>query len=311
MCGTSRENWFGWRGRRSAPLRGMPHGFTLIELLVVLGIISVLMAALLPALAKVRRQARSIVSVGNLRQITAAVDCFASDGDGRYPPSVATIGLGDDWNWQEPTMLTGYLKRTPSAHRAMSSYLRAYIEDASVMFCPNAPLRYKYLQRAWHAGEDWDNPDTEAKPDALSGVYCFYWNYVGYLGERRGLFRGPSGPARGYQKSRIVATDYFGYDHWRSLNAYGSCEKFRDADVTEGTGISSAYWSRPRGSPGAPPDWSRLRVKLHAGYVDGHVEAYFPSDTVPMAVICDRQQNEPYPRGMGPGMFYLPRIGLR
>ncbi|MBN2131872.1 MAG: type II secretion system protein [Sedimentisphaerales bacterium] len=311
MRAATRENRFGWRDGKTTPLRRGPPGFTLVELLVVLGIISVLMATLLPALTQVRRQARSIVSVENQRQITAAVNCFASDGDGRYPPSVATIGFGDDWNWQEPTMLTGYLKRSPSTHRAMSSYLRAYIEDASVMFCPNAPLRYKYLQRAWQAGEDWDNPDTEATPDALMGAYCFYWNYIGTLGERRGLFRGPSGPVRASRESKIAVTDYFGYDHWRSLNAYGSCERFREAEITEGTGISSAYWSRPRGSPGTPPDWDRLRVKLHAGYIDGHVEAYFPSDTVPMAVICDTELNEPYTRGMGPGTFYLPRTGLR
>jgi type II secretory pathway pseudopilin PulG len=277
----------------------------------VLGIVSVLMAALLPALGKVRRQARRLVSVGNLRQITAAVDCFAGDNADRYPPSVATIGFGDDWNWQEPTMLTGYLKRTPALQRSMSAYLHPYIEEARTMFCPSAPLRYKYMDRAWQAGDDWDNPDTEAKPDALCGVYCFYWNYMGYLGEQRGLFRGPRGPVRGTAESAIVVTDYFGYDHWRSLNAYGSCEKFRGAQVTEGTNISSAYWSCPRGAAGAAPDWDRLRVTLHAGYADGHVEAYSPSDAVPMAVIRDRQSNEPYPRGMGPGLFYVPRTGLR
>lgn len=292
-------------------LRGLRHGFTLVELLVVLCIISVLMAALIPTLGKVRRQARAIAGIGNLRQITAVADCFAGDNADRYPPSVATVGLEDTWNWQEPTMLTGYLKRTPSVRRSMSAYLRAYVPDASTMFCPSAPLRYKYLQEMWDAGDNWDNPDTEATPDAMIGTYCFYWNYIGYLGEERGLFRGPSGPVRGYRESRIVVTDYFGYDHWRRLNAYGSCEKFAEADVTEGTPISSAYWSRARGGAGTPPDWSALRVRLHAGYVDGHVESYHPSEAVPMAVIRDRQSREPYPHGTGPGIFYLPRVGLR
>jgi prepilin-type N-terminal cleavage/methylation domain-containing protein len=305
------ENRFGSQGRKRVRWGGAPSAFTLVELLVVLSIVAMLMALLLPALRKVRRQARMIVGIGNLRQITAAADCFAADHSDMYPPSVATIGTDEAWNWQEPTMLTGYLKRTPSVHRSMSAYLYPYLEDGRTMFCPNAPLRYKHLEKAWNACDDWDNPDTEADPDAMIGTYCIYWNYVGYLGENEGLFRGPHGPVRGRRESRIVVSDYFGYDHWRSLNAYGSCERFADAEVTEGTCISSAYWSRTRGPAGTPPDWNRLRVRLHAGYVDGHVESYYPAEAVPMAVILDRETNEPYPHGMGPGVFYLPRIGLR
>jgi len=74
MRAATRENRFGWRDGRTTPLRRGPPGFTLVELLVVLGILSVLMAALLPALTQARRQARSIVSVENQRQITAAVN---------------------------------------------------------------------------------------------------------------------------------------------------------------------------------------------------------------------------------------------
>jgi type II secretory pathway pseudopilin PulG len=308
MRATLRENRCGLRYRKSALARGLRHGLTLIELLVVFCVISILVATLLPAVDKVRRQARAVVGVGNLRQITAAVDCFASDNAGRYPPSVATIGLGDNWNWQPPTMLAGYLKRTPSVHRSVSAYLHAYIEDGSVMFCPNAPQRYAYLQQAWDAGDEWDNPDTPSKPDALLGAYCLYWNYVGWLSDTD-LFRGPTGQAGGLGESRIVVTDYFGYGHWRSINAYGSCEKLPEAGVTEGTGISSAYWSRP--GAGDPSELRQFAIKLHAAYTDGHVESYCPADAVPMDVILYRDTREPYPAGEGsPGTFYLPRVGL-
>ena len=282
-------------------------GFTLIELLVVISIISVLAAILVPALEKARRQARTVLGMSNLRQITGAANFFALDNDDSYPPSVATVGLGDSWNWQEPTMLTGFLKRSPQLRRSMSAYMRHYIEDASVVFCPNAPKKYRYWQEAWDAGDEWDNPDTVPEPDPVFGVYCFYWNYTGYLKDREYLFKGPRNPAGGRGQSKLLISDYFGYDHWRNPYAYGSCEKFRGSDITEGTWVSSAYWSRS--ASGGKVSLDTLKIKLHAGYTDEHVESYCPSEVIPMEVIMNRSTAQPYPGGAdgGPGVFYLPR----
>jgi prepilin-type N-terminal cleavage/methylation domain-containing protein/prepilin-type processing-associated H-X9-DG protein len=47
-------------------------GFTLVELLVVISIIALLMAVLLPALAKAREQGKRIVCISNLKQLTLA-----------------------------------------------------------------------------------------------------------------------------------------------------------------------------------------------------------------------------------------------
>ncbi len=286
-------------------------GFTLIELLVVLGIISILTATLIPVLGKVRQQARRVISVGNMREIAGAVTCYADDNNGRYPPSVATLGFGNNWNWQEPTYLTAYRKRSTAMYRSVSAYLHRYLAEADSLFCPSAPVKYKYLQQAWDAGDEWNNPDIAPLPEALLGTYCLYWNYTGYLGEDAGLFRGPRGPVRGSREGRILVTDYLGYDHFRSPKAYGSCERFRHATVTEGSDISSAFWSRP--GQWTSEELAALNVKLYAGYVDGHVESYLPTDTVPMQVILHPETGEPYPdnAGISPGIFYLPRLGLR
>ena len=271
-----------------------------------MAVVSVLTGILLPALGKAKQQARIMLGTRNQREIVVSVNLFASDNDQQYPESVATIGDESlSWNWQEPMMLTGYRARSPRLHRSMSAYLRLYIEDAAMMYCPNAPLKYFYLQDAWDAGDEWDNPDTPPVEDPMSGTYCFYWNYIGYLEDREYLFRGPQNTAGGPRRSKLLVSDYFGYDHHRNQKAYGSCEKFAAASIAEGSLLSSAYWSdRGRTGSGAP------EIKLRAGYTDGHVESFSGSDTLTMKVIRYRETGEPYLDGIGPGDFYLPRNAL-
>lgn len=285
---------------------GRQRGFTLIELLVVISIISMLMGIMLPSLGRIRRQARAIQSMNNQKQVTSGVTLFAADNHERYPESVATVGFGDNWNWTDPTKLTSSRRRAPGLYRAMSTYLRSYISDARTMYCPNAPQRYAYLQQAWDAGESWDYPNDDLlSEDPVGGTYCFYWNYVGYIGGRRVTFRGPQGPASSGRVSKLLVTDYYGYDHWRSPWSHSSCEKFDGARVTPETWLLSAYWSR-EGDPEKPPE-----ITLRAGYTDGHVETYSPSDVFPMKVARTSDGRTPYEDGIGPGVFFLPMGALQ
>jgi prepilin-type N-terminal cleavage/methylation domain-containing protein len=281
------------------------RGFTLIELLVVISIISLLMAVLVPALGRVRRQAKAMLGMNNQKQIISGLSFFALDNNERYPPSVATVGLDDNWNWSDPTKLTGNKHRSPGLHRAMSEYLRGYISDASIMYCPNAPQKYKYLQQAWIDGDNWDNPDTPVSSDPVGGTYCFYWNYMGYIGGRRVIFYGPQGPASGGKYSKLLVSDYFGYDHWRAPGSYCSCEHFNGADITPETFLLSSCWFR-QSTADNPPE-----IKLRAGYTDGHIETYSASQTLPMKVPIIADGTVPYPDGVGPGVFLLPRNALQ
>lgn len=62
-----------------------PAAFTLIELLVVIAIIGILLAVLVPALGKAKRQVRAVVCRSNLHQIGLAVSLYA-DANENYIP---------------------------------------------------------------------------------------------------------------------------------------------------------------------------------------------------------------------------------
>lgn len=283
------------------------QAFTLVELLVVMFIISLLLSISVPALNRARQQARNLLGMRNQQQVVMAVNLFAEDHDDRYPASVATKGASDTYSWAEPMTLVSRLKG-PRKYRSMSAYLRDYLEDARTLYCPKAPQPYKHLQALWKDGEDWDNPDTGPVGDQASGTYCFLWNYEGFLEGREELFRGPRNVGEGRRRGRstLLVTDYLGFGGYRGSNVYRSCESFPRASITEETYFSSAFWSDWGDSASGAPS-----VKLSAGYTDGHVESYTPSEAAIMKVIRDRATNKLYSDETSPGNFYLPQNGLR
>lgn len=282
-------------------------GFTLVELLVVIGVLSLLLGILLPALNQARRAARCMVGGQRQRRIVLAVSLYAADHESRYPESVATSAmLGRTWRWQEPRMMKACQPRAAGYQCSMASYLRAYLPRAVVLSCPGSPRPYPYLEDFWRAGEQWDNPDTSFTDDSVLGSFCFYWNYVGHLSDQKRPFRGPQTDYGRAGCSRLLISDYFGFNHWRSPEAFGSCERLAHAEVTAETHEAAAHWSH---KPQGRPDRARLHLKLRAGFVDGHVEAYRPGETATFEVAEALDGTTPAfsGLGLGAGQFYIPR----
>jgi prepilin-type N-terminal cleavage/methylation domain-containing protein/prepilin-type processing-associated H-X9-DG protein len=82
---------------------GGPKGFTLVELLVVIGIIALLIALLLPSLAKARAQANNVKCLANLHQLGLAYTQYLTNNKGKsIAYTEAGTGLDPDYvMWQE------------------------------------------------------------------------------------------------------------------------------------------------------------------------------------------------------------------
>lgn len=106
------------------------RAFTLIELLVVISIISLLMSILLPSLRRAREQAKETVCRTNLRSIMLAQSVYLNDHH-RFPNM---NNDEDDGSWQYNYLI--FDGRDFDENFGPLVRKGAYIEDASILFCP-------------------------------------------------------------------------------------------------------------------------------------------------------------------------------
>ena len=118
------------------------RGFTLIELWVVIAVIAVLMAILMPALAKAREQGKRAVCLVNLRQLNLAWTLYADDNANRIVnantgrPGESPIPSNEDgWvHW------AGYSDQTSDQAQVQAikeGALFRYIKNQRLYECPS------------------------------------------------------------------------------------------------------------------------------------------------------------------------------
>ena len=100
------------------------RGFTLIELLVVIGIIALLLAILMPALQKVRKQSKSVVCLSNLRQWGLVLNFYADDHNGYF-----MAGQTPHFEWMEPA--------------------EPYYKTGEMRYCPMVSERKEVGRASW------------------------------------------------------------------------------------------------------------------------------------------------------------------
>ena len=235
------------------------RAFTLVELLVVVGIISVLAAILLPALARAREQGRRVQCAANLRQLAAAALAYADQNRGLLP------GIGTFP--QQPHDWVYWFFASPPYDDPDGAALAAYLGrplDVRILRCPSDDV------------EGRNRYGTASLPP-----YAFSYTMNRFMGDRWGACVRVTQIGRSSQKLLFVEEDVRTMEDgawleavevglprtfWEPLSARH--ELARDGDTipvelldpstgpTTGTGWRGAFLFR-RGN---------------AAYVDGHVE---------------------------------------
>lgn len=158
------------------------RGFTLIELLVVISIIATLAALLLPAVQQARETARRTQCLNNIRNVSLAVQQFATARNGRVPYLVSNKGMGyfpdgATMAGQQVTRripwiveLFPFIEQNELYNRLLSPNVNKPATPIAlgVLNCPNDPSRQaigniSFAANAGYTTEDrWNDVDTVA-----------------------------------------------------------------------------------------------------------------------------------------------------
>jgi prepilin-type N-terminal cleavage/methylation domain-containing protein/prepilin-type processing-associated H-X9-DG protein len=154
-------------------------GFTLIELLVVVALIALLVAILLPSLAKAKESARRTVCKANMRQMATGIRCYMEDNKAVWPNAVRGSG-----RWGDPVAGESWSQNN------WAMKILPFMKEVSAFYCPNwdwgsfglqfqkayaasSPNQWGgFISYGMHAGETNDN--TGVLRIGFGVFDCFY-----------------------------------------------------------------------------------------------------------------------------------------
>jgi len=239
---------------------GRRRGVTVVEVLVVIAVVSILVAALWPALSRAREQARMDRCCSNLDSYSLAAGTYSDDHDGEFPRASAWLANWPAVNckWHDP-------KENLARNPARAGDLWPYVKGQDIHVCPKFDIvarrtscprckgatipvepQYAYAMNAYLNGDAWNNVPTQ------------------YQARVKDL-RKPS------QVKQPAMTFSFGEENTWPIPEIGT------------TGINDNHlYSLPRGRTDCfgtfhkPPGGDLNLGVSNAAFVDGHVESVSP-----------------------------------
>ncbi|MHC4638742.1 MAG: type II secretion system protein [Planctomycetota bacterium] len=134
---------------KKVPFQTRTKAFTLIELLTVISIIALLMAILLPTLAKAKRLAESTVCQSRLKQLGIAWSMYVNDNEDLFPPSImafpyiekytsSSVAVAINNNNQMIANISPQFVPPPQPPTPQPTAKAANIKNIEIFFCPSA-----------------------------------------------------------------------------------------------------------------------------------------------------------------------------
>ncbi len=145
-------------------------GFTLIELLVVISIIAVLMAIMMPALAKVKSQAGMVVCKTQLKDLGTAMNMYITENKGNLPDSQAVNAAGQavqGGRWMQK-LAPYYHRQTDYTNTLNNTGDNIYNFD--LYRCPTQKKFVKDYEAA--------NPNASGGASGCYGYNIYFTNYL-------------------------------------------------------------------------------------------------------------------------------------
>ncbi|MEN8127322.1 MAG: type II secretion system protein [Planctomycetota bacterium] len=270
--------------------------FTLIELLVVIAIIALLLSIITPALRKAKEQARLVVCGSNQRQIVQGTLVYQADNDQSLPPAISgkqtsqfrgqvTTDPVDVAHWHRPTALS-YGSTNPMALNGghHGRYMLPYLDFVDVYNCPSAPIDPEMEVESSEGKYTYQKGYQEILP-VPDCTYTLLWNYQGFDTDKSPTrFIGPGSKKRTAAGLLITDTVFYSnnignYGIYPGNNMLAMTHPFDGASKEAADFPGKRIYHLLKGPKPASPE-ELPKVKLNAGYVDGHVERFDSRETV-------------------------------
>jgi len=223
------------------------RAFTLIELLVVIAIIAILAAILFPVFAQAKLAAKRTVNTSNLKQLSLAVQMYATDNEG-YPAMSSPSSFNPRTRWPD--------------------HIFAYVKSTAIFNGPLAPK--EMFVKAW-------------AHDQFNKYGGYGYNYQ-YLGNSRSVSGNANFPftasdtAIPFPTETVAISDTRGVRRDNGTVSAGEYTIDPPLPSQRGSGKPSGYYgdaaecgSGTRGCRSTPAEWAMSRVTI--AWCDGHASS--------------------------------------